>query len=99
MFELRTKFDGGKQINQSQSGSWQHRCMGVGPRRTSMGPTNMGKCVQRTPKYSVCGECQKEGKGSRKRKATDSAKQARRVGKVRRLGNETTKHMPDMMVE
>ena len=27
---VRTKFDGGKVINQSQSGSWEHRCMGAG---------------------------------------------------------------------
>jgi len=33
----------------------------------------------------------KEVKKTRKRKATDSAKQARRVGKVRWLGDETTK--------
>ncbi len=27
---VRTKFDGGKVINRSQSGSWEHRCMGAG---------------------------------------------------------------------
>ena len=27
---IRAKFDGGKVINRSQSGSWEHRCMGVG---------------------------------------------------------------------
>ena len=27
---IRCKFDGGKVINRSQSGSWQHRCMGAG---------------------------------------------------------------------
>ena len=27
---IRTKFDGGKVINRSQSGSWQHKCMGAG---------------------------------------------------------------------
>ena len=26
----RMKFDGGKVINRSQSGSWEHRCMGAG---------------------------------------------------------------------
>ena len=29
---VRAKFDGGKVINRSQSGSWQHRCMGAGLR-------------------------------------------------------------------
>jgi hypothetical protein len=27
---IRCKFDGGKVINRSQSGSWQHRCTGAG---------------------------------------------------------------------
>ena len=27
---IRCKFDGGKVINRSQSGSWQHRCIGAG---------------------------------------------------------------------
>lgn len=27
---IRTKFDGGKVINRSQSGSFEHRCMGAG---------------------------------------------------------------------
>ena len=27
---IRAKFDGGKVINHSQSGSWEHRCMGAG---------------------------------------------------------------------
>ena len=27
---IRCKFDGGKVINRSQSGSWEHRCMGAG---------------------------------------------------------------------
>ena len=31
---MRCKFDGGKVINRSQSGSFQHRCMGAGLRQT-----------------------------------------------------------------
>jgi len=27
---VHSKFDGGKDINRSQSGSWEHRCMGAG---------------------------------------------------------------------
>ena len=34
---IRSKFDGGKVINRSQSGSWEHRCMGAGLQQ------NMGK--------------------------------------------------------
>ena len=30
---IRSKFDGGKVINRSQSGSWEHRCMGAGLRQ------------------------------------------------------------------
>ena len=29
---IRTKFDGGRQINQSQRGSWQGRCAGAAQR-------------------------------------------------------------------
>ena len=32
---IRTKFDGGKVINRSQSGSWELRCMGVGLRQNN----------------------------------------------------------------
>ena len=35
---IRCKFDGGKVINRSQSGSWQHRCMGAGLEQNH-GPT------------------------------------------------------------
>ncbi len=34
---IRMKFDGGKVIHRSQSGSWEHRCMGAGLRQ------NLGK--------------------------------------------------------
>ena len=34
---MRTKFDGGKVINRSQSGSFEHRCMGAGL-RMNLGP-------------------------------------------------------------
>ena len=28
--QIRCKFDGGKVVNRSQSGSWEHRCAGAG---------------------------------------------------------------------
>ena len=34
---VRAKFDGGKVVNRSQSGSWEHHCMGAGLQH------NMGK--------------------------------------------------------
>ena len=35
---VRCKFDGGKVVNRSQSGSWEHRCYGAGLEQ------NLGKC-------------------------------------------------------
>ena len=40
---IHTKFDGGKVVNRSQSGSFQHRCMGAGLRLNDgpmWGPTS-----------------------------------------------------------
>ena len=94
---VRTKFDGGKQINRSQSGSWQHRCMGAGLRHNeglAWAPQTWGNVFNEPPNTVFVESAKKKAKEvetTRKRKATDSAKQARRVGKVRRLGNETTK--------
>ena len=42
---IRCKFDGGKVINCSQSGSWEHQCMGAGL-RLNIGP-NWGPKVWR----------------------------------------------------
>ncbi len=39
---IRMKFDGGKVINRSQSGSWEHRCVGAGLRQ-NMGPGRLEK--------------------------------------------------------
>ena len=36
--QIRCKFDGGKVVNRSQSGSWEHRCSGAGLQK------NLGKC-------------------------------------------------------
>lgn len=44
---VRAKFDGGKQINRSQSGSWQARCAGVGLRKKE-GPTLGLKAWEKT---------------------------------------------------
>ena len=94
---VRTKFDGGKQINRSQSGSWQHRCMGARLRHNegpAWGPQTWGNLFNEPPNSVFVEAAQKKAKEvekTRKRKATDSAKQARRAGKVRQLGDETTK--------
>ena len=49
---IRCKFDGRKVINRSQSGSWQHRCMGAGleQNRGSMwGPQTWNAMTEDTP--------------------------------------------------
>ena len=49
---MRCKFDGGKQINRSQSGSWQARCAGAGLRfneGAAWGPNTWQKILSRPP--------------------------------------------------
>ena len=49
---MRCKFDGGKQINRSQSGSWQVRCAGAGLRfneGAAWGPNTWQKILSRPP--------------------------------------------------
>ena len=48
---VRAKFDHGKQINRSQSGSWQARCAGAGLRMNkgpTWGPATWKKIVSAT---------------------------------------------------
>ncbi len=48
---IRCKFDGGKVINRSQSGSWEHRCMGLGSSKiwASSGVCKFGKTLRNHP--------------------------------------------------
>ena len=49
---VRSKFDGGKVINRSQSGSWEHRCMGAGLQQNLgklWGPSMWSKMTTCTP--------------------------------------------------
>ena len=49
---IYSKFDGGKQINRSQAGSWQGRCAGAGLRcneGAGWGPTTWQKAVHTEP--------------------------------------------------
>ena len=78
---IRTKFDGGKQINRSQSGSWEARCSGAAL-HVNEGPEWGPKTWER-----VTGEAAnpvfaaaikgKQVEADRKRKATDEAKSSR----------------------
>lgn len=90
---VRTKFDGGKVINISQSGSWEHRCMGAGLRQ------NLGmqwghkvyshltyeetKCIKMQQKLLL------KRLTDRNRKATDQAKENRRKSKYSMTDNST----------
>ena len=92
---IRTKFDGGKQINRSQSGSWQHRCMGGGLRHNygpGWGPVLWEKLTNE-PSNAVftaaADHATKEVERCRKRKATTAAKQTRRAAKHQKLSNES----------
>ena len=96
---VRAKFDGGKQINRSQSGSWQGRCAGVGLRMNEgsmWGPIAWEKTVS-TPSMTftrVAESKQRKSNEDRKRKSRDDVraqrKRAKRAGQV-----ESTKGRDD----
>ena len=78
---IRAKFDGGKVINWSQSGTWEHRCMGAGlchNMGTEWGPqtwktitsTSSNKIFSTTADQSA-----KKVEADRKRKASEKAKE------------------------
>ena len=82
--QIRCKFDGGKVVNRSQSGSWEHRCSGAGLWK------NLGKCWGPPTWDSMTGSpanqvfldtaesSTKKAEKDRKRKATEKAKDSRR---------------------
>jgi len=85
---MRTKFDGGKVINRSQSGSFEHRCMGAGLRMNlgpSWGPTTWESITGSQPSniFSQAAEANsKKVTNDRKRKSTDAEKINRRKRKI-----------------
>ena len=86
----RCKFDGGKVINRSQSGSWEYRCMGAGLRLNmghTWGPTAWCEMTTHTnPVYSeVMTTSKKKADQDRKRKDTSQAKESRRQSKYSRV--------------
>ena len=90
---IRSKFDGGKVVNRSQSGSWQHRCMGAGLQQIigrEWGPGIWKRMAQVEPNkvYSDAAEhASKRVEKNRKRKATDEVKEHRRQSKYMRTDN------------
>lgn len=93
--QIRCKFDGGKVINRSQSGSWEHRCCGAALQK------NLGKCwgPQTWEKMTssdanqvfvdVAESCAKKAKKDRKRKASEKAKESRRRSKYSKNDDST----------
>ena len=86
---VRTKFDGGKQINRIQSGAWEGRCAGASI-RVNHGPewglrvweeVTMGEANPIIK--AVSKEKAQQVEVDRKRKATDNAKSSRRETKYR----------------
>ena len=85
--KVRSKFDGGKQINRSQKGSWQGRCAGaglwlnIGP---DWGSTTWESVTKTAPSvtFKVIGssKCAKVAK-DRKRKAKETVKAQRKQAK------------------
>ena len=79
---IRSKFDGGKVINGSQSGSWELRCMGAGLQQNmgrSWGPNVWKQMAEASPNkvYRNTTDCSvKRVEKDRKRKATEKQKEA-----------------------
>ena len=84
---IRCKFDGGKQINRIQSGSWQARCAGAGLRCNmgpSWGPVAWEKAVGTPPLevyQSTAEKAVQRTEQDRKRKATEKSKAQRKKAK------------------
>ena len=81
---IRSKFDGGKQINRTQGGSWHGRCAGAGLRcneGAGRGPTAWKKAVNTEPSNIfklAAADAIKCTTTDRKRKASTAAKLQRK---------------------
>ena len=80
---VRCKFDGGKVVNRSQSGSWEHRCFGAGLQQNlgrTWGPPTWEKMTTSPPNQvfiNTANSSAKKVATTRKRKATENAKESR----------------------
>ena len=92
---MRTKFDGGKVINRSQSGSFEHRCMGAGL-RMNLGP-NWGPITwksltgsQPSQVFSQAAEAHsKKVTNDRKRTSSDTEKVNRKKRKYAKTSDDS----------
>lgn len=91
--QIRCKFDGGKVVNRSQSGSWEHRCSGAGLQKNlgkSWGPTMWERMTghpanevfTRTAESSA-----KRAEKDRERKSKQESKDSRRRAKYSQNDN------------
>ena len=92
---IRSKYDGAKVINRSQSGSWEHRCMGAGLQQNigkEWGP-KMWSQMTSTPSNSIfvasAEQASKRAEKDGERKARDEVKVRRRMAKYSRKDNTT----------
>ena len=89
-----TKFDGGKQVNRSQAGSWQGRCAGAGLRwneGAAWGPLSWEKATGGQPTATfekVADTAKKLTDKDRKRKSEHAAKLQRK--KARYSSNDNS---------
>ena len=90
---IRCKFDGGKVVNRSQSGSWEHRCAGAGLQQNlgrSWGLSTWEKMTSSSPNQVFVDTAESSAKKveqTRKRKSTEVAKESRRRSKYSRTDN------------
>ena len=88
---IRCKFDGGKFINRSQSGSWEFRCMGAGLQLnlgSTWGPHAWEDMTGSPPNpvfTKAADAAANKCEATRKRKATEAAKESRRLSKYSRI--------------
>ena len=84
---MRSKYDGGKVINRSQSGSWEHCCMGAGLQQNEgkeWGPGLWKEMTNRSPSKVFSHAVQQSAKKAsyeKKHKATERVKKQRRMRK------------------
>ena len=98
---IRSKFDGGKQINRSQGGAWNGRCAGAALRQ-NLGPDWGPKAwkditgVTANATYiSVSNSRCKLVESDRKRKNSDKAKESRWQSKLKKSCDDSTRAKKD----
>ena len=92
---VRSKFDGGKVINRSQSGSWNHRCMGAGLQQNlgkTWGPKaweDMTLSKENQVYHKVALQQEERASKELERKSRDATKEKQRKSKRSAKDNST----------